>query len=56
VGTAVAVVAVGSPANAANLATTTSRTSTWSLQTGWPGSAAGGWRLAARRRPIWLGA
>jgi hypothetical protein len=47
VGTAFAAVAVASPANAANLATTTSRTSTWSSQTGWPGSAAGGWRPGA---------
>jgi hypothetical protein len=44
-GTAFTAVAAASPANATNLATTnTSRTSTWSSQTGWPGSAAGGWR------------
>ena len=47
VGTAFVAVAVASPANATNLATTTARTSTWSSQTGWPGSAAGGWRPGA---------
>jgi hypothetical protein len=47
VGTAFVAVAVASPANATNLATTTARTSAWSSQTGWPGSAAGGWRPGA---------
>ncbi len=47
VGTAFVAVAVASPANAANASTTTSRISTWSSQTGWPGPAAGGWRPGA---------
>ena len=42
--TAFVAVAAASPANATNASTTTSRISTWSSQTGWPGSAAGGWR------------
>ncbi len=40
VSTAFVAVAAASPANA-------SRISTWSSQTGWPGSAAGGWRPGA---------
>jgi hypothetical protein len=47
VGTAFVAVAVASPANATDLATTTARTSAWSSQTGWPGPAAGGWRPGA---------
>ena len=47
VGTVAVAVAVASPASATNLATTTARTSAWSSRTGWPGSAAGGWRPGA---------
>jgi hypothetical protein len=47
VGTAVVAVAVASPANATSASTTTSRISTWSSQTGWPDSGAGGWRPGA---------
>jgi hypothetical protein len=43
VSTAFVAVAAASPANATNA----SRISTWSSQTGWPGSAAGGWRPGA---------
>ena len=47
VSTAFVAVAVASPANATNASTTTSRISSWSSPTGWPGSAAGGWRPGA---------
>ena len=57
VAVAVASPAVASPANATNASATTSRISTWSpatgwpgswsSPTGWPGSAAGGWRPGA---------